>query len=240
MRDEVAGVAPEARATQLDGTPALDLAAGVRRPARRRGGRPAVARRVHPRGRPTGSPTVATGTTGRFAGAGLAGAVSDRTAELAANLAEVRARIDAACAVGRPGPGRGDARRGHQDLARGRRPAAGRPRRPRRRGEPGPGGGAQGRGLRRPRPALALRRSAADQQGQVGRRATPTSSTRSTGRTSSTPWPRAADAGRAAGRLPGAGAAREPVERPRRCRTRRRARAGRPDRRGGGAASCAG
>ena len=69
----------------------------------------------------------------------------ERRAELAANLAAVRGRI-ARRLRGRPAAaaGRGDPGRGHQDLPGRRRAAAGRPRRHRRRGEPRPGGGAEG------------------------------------------------------------------------------------------------
>ena len=92
----------------------------------------------------------------------------DRRDEIAARLAAVRARIAAACEA---------AGRGHGEVTliavTKTYPVSdirllGELGVHRHRGEPGPGGGAQGRRVRRPRsaPDLALRRSAADQQGR--------------------------------------------------------------------------
>ena len=100
-----------------------------------------------------------------------------------------RRRTSTPCAAGsparlrrrRPRPGRGDAGRGHQVLPGLRRPAAGRPRRHRRGGEPPPGGRGQG--------APSAPTSACAGTSSAGCRATrrppsrrtPTSSSRSTG-----------------------------------------------------------
>ena len=185
LRADVAAVVPEALAETSWGTPSLDVGAGVRAQLaarRRRGRRRRRAARVEDadlfsyrrdgRGlRPAGRP-------------GLDAAVSDAAGDRARRQPRRRyaRRIARRLRARRPRPPTRSRCRGHQVLPRLRRPPARRARR---------APTSARTGTRRPRPrraecadldlTLALHRRPAEQQGRRGRRATPTSWSRSTG-----------------------------------------------------------
>ena len=125
-----------------------------------------------PASRPTSTPTAATArAAGRLAGLIRIARMSDRDRrdEIAAEpRRRTRAGSPTACADAGRDPDEVTLVVVDQVLPGLRRPAPRRPRRHRRRGEPPPGGRGQGRRVRRPRPALALHRRPAEQQG--GRR----------------------------------------------------------------------
>ena len=184
MRAEVAPLVPRGLGETSWGTPALDLGAGVRAQlaaARRRGRR---RRRAAPSRRRTSTPTAATVPAPAVGRPDLGAPVSDarRRDEIAARTSRpCAARIDDACAAAGRDAGRGDAGRGDQVL----------PRRPTYACSPSSACATWGRtvtrrrsrsrGVRRPRPALALHRGAAEQQGGRRRGVRATSCSRSTG-----------------------------------------------------------
>ena len=180
LHDEIAARVPAASATTRWGTPGLDIGwRRARRAAPARRGRRAP-RRLHVRGSGDAYSYRRDGVTGRLAGiawrstaerrtaGSTRGQRSNRRARVAANLersgAGSRPRATRPVVTRRDHAGRRD-----EDVPGRGHSAAGRARRHRRRREPRPGGSAQGAGVRRSRPALALRRTAADQQGAVGR-----------------------------------------------------------------------
>ena len=194
--------------------PASTSARRDRRPARRSRGAPGADRRpVHRRGRRTCTPTAATAAPAgsRAAGRGCDGrprltARGRPAREIAGRLAAVRARIAAACAAA----GRTRARsRSSRSPRPSRRPTS------RLLAELGVRDVGENRDQEAaPKAAecadlaaadLAFRRSAADQQGRAAWSATPTSSTRWTGRGWSRPSGGGASAAGPHADLPGAG-----------------------------------
>ena len=171
MRADVAAAAPGSWATSRSGTPALDLRGRPGRgPRRRWASRSSWSARA-PRSRRTTSPTAATARRG--VAPGSSGSSRDgrpgapRRAGRRAGRGPRTHRRRRAGGGSRPGGGHPRGR--HQDLA-GVGRAACWPRSASRDvgREPRPGGRAEGGRLRRPRPALALRRPAAVEQGALG------------------------------------------------------------------------
>ncbi len=173
MREAVAAVVPEARATTSWGTPSLDLGAGVLAQLAHAGVDTvhevgACTREDHawPSHRRDGDAAT------RFAGLIWMhdpGDPSDDPGRRDPRRPRRRPRPHrGGLRRGRPRPRRGHAGGGHQVLPALRRPDPGRPRGPPRRREPPPGGRGQGAGVRRPGAHLALRRWPPEQQGGRG------------------------------------------------------------------------
>ena len=171
LRADVAAVVPDSYAETSWGTPSLDLGAGVRAQLEE------LDVAVHDVSRCTreSDDLYSYRRDGERAGR-LAAVVRLRGEHSMSRRDEIEAGLDAVhrphrrrLRRRRPGARRRPAGRGHQVLPGQRRPDPRRARRHRRRREPPPGGRGQGRRVRRPRPAVALHRRPAEQQGGRGR-----------------------------------------------------------------------